>query len=208
MKTNGQRDREPTVIYIVSGMPRSGTTCMMRALEAGGMTVAYSENRDQMAAGHADQHYQPNPDNKLYEIPLSEYGDVDFPLKYEGKLIKVMLWGLDHLAVNPDGYRIIIMRRDPEEIRQSCEAFGIGVHPWLKSGEYGLRITRALKMLYVRTDVLGLEVVNYRTLFEHPELTFEMLKHDESWPINAAKATATINPDLYRFRRERLTVGI
>lgn len=182
---------------------------MMRALEAGGMTVAYSENRDQMAAGHADQHYQPNPDNKLYEIPLSEYGDVDFPLKYEGKLIKVMLWGLDHLTVNPDGYRVIIMRRDPEEIRQSYEAFfGHPLrHPWM--AEYEQRIQRAEVTLKNRLDVNSVDVVDYRELIDSaPEIVFDELWL-EGWPIaNSKKAAATINPDLYRFRRERLTVGI
>lgn len=196
------------MIYIVSGMPRSGTTCMMRALEAGGMTVAYSENRDQMAEYHADQHYQPNPDNKLYEIPLSEYGDVDFPLKYEGKLIKVMLWGLDHLTVNPDGYRVIIMRRDPEEIRQSYEAFfGQTLrHPGWK--EYDARIDRAVEMLANRDDVKSVRVCHYSDVIANPLGELLKIREQSYWPINAAKAAATINPDLYRFRREKLTIGI
>lgn len=194
------------MIYIVSGFPRSGTTCVMRALEAGGLTVASSPERDQMAAAHADEHYQPNPENKLYEIPLSEYGNVDFPLAYDGKLIKVMLPGLDHLAVNPDGYRVVIMRRDLEEIRQSYEAF-FG-HPlrasWL--GEYRERIQRAQRMLHNRSDVYSTTVLNYRDLIDNPRSTFNELYDLIEFDID--KAATTIDPSLYRFRREKLTVGI
>lgn len=197
------------MIYIISGMPRSGTTCMMRALEAGGMTVASSPERDQMAAIHADQHYQPNPDSKLYEVPLREYGNVDFPLQYQDKCVKILLWGLDGLAVNPDGYRVIIMRRDPEEIRQSYEAFfGHPLrHPWM--AEYEQRIRRAEVTLNNRLDVNSVDVVDYRELIDSdPEVVFDGLWL-EGWPIaNSKKAAATINPNLYRFRRERLTVGI
>ena len=194
------------MIYIVSGMPRSGTTCMMRALEAGGMTVASSPERDQMAAVHADEHYQPNPDSKLYEVPLREYGNVDFPLAYQDKVIKVMLWGLDSLAVNPDGYRVVIMRRDPEEIRQSYEAFfGHPLrHPWM--ADYEQRIRRAQRMLHNRSDVYSATVLNYRDLIDNPLSTFNELYELMEFDID--KAAATINPNLYRFRRERLTVGI
>lgn len=179
---------------------------MMRALEAGGMTVASSSERDQMAAVHADEHYQPNPDSKLYEVPLREYGNVGFPLAYQDKLIKVMLWGLDSLAVNPDGYRVVIMRRDPEEIRQSYEAFfGHPLrHPWM--AEYEQRIRRAQRMLYNRSDVYSATVLNYRDLIDNPLSTFNELYELMEFDID--KAAATIKPDLYRFRRERLTVGI
>lgn len=180
----------------------------MRALEAGGMTVAYSAERDQMAANHADEHYQPNPESKLYEVPIREYGNVDFPLAYQGKLIKVMLPGLDHLVVNPDGYRVVIMRRDPEEIRQSYEAFfGTPLRAsWL--GEYEKRIERAAWMLRNRSDVLSVWLMPYRILIESPLYHLSWFNELDKWSFDAKKAAATINPDLYRFRKERLTAGI
>lgn len=178
---------------------------MMRALIAGGLDAAWSDVRNQMANSHADKHYHPNRDG-LYEVALKEYADLDFPLKYQGKLIKVMLWGLDHLAVNPDGYRVVIMRRDLEEIRQSYEAF-FG-HPlrasWL--GEYRERIQRAQRMLHNRSDVYSTTVLNYRDLIDNPRSTFNELYDLIEFDID--KAATTIDPSLYRFRREKLTVGI
>lgn len=170
------------------------------------MTVASSPERDQMAAVHADEHYQPNPDSKLYEVPLREYGNVDFPLAYQDKVIKVMLWGLDSLAVNPDGYRVVIMRRDPEEIRQSYEAFfGHPLrHPWM--ADYEQRIRRAQRMLHNRSDVYSATVLNYRDLIDNPRSTFNELYDLIEFDID--KAATTIDPSLYRFRREKLTVGI
>lgn len=178
---------------------------MMAALIAGGMEAAWSTERDQMADAHADQHYHPNADG-LYEVPLREYGDINFPLQYQGKLIKVMLWGLDGLAVNPDGYRVIIMRRDPEEIRQSFEAFfGQPLkHPWM--AEYDQRIRRAKRMLSNRSDVYSVTVMSYHDLIDNPLATFNELIDFIDFDIE--KAAATIDPSRYRFRRELLTVGL
>jgi hypothetical protein len=189
-------------IHIVSGFYRSGTSAMMQALIAGGLTAAWSEERNQVAEQHADEHYHPNKAG-LFEIALKEYQLVNFPLAYEGKLIKVMLWGLDHLAVHEPGYRVVIMRRDPEEIRQSYEGFFGRRCPSL--AEYDLRIARAEALLANRRDVLSVTVVNYRDLVEQPDLTLSRLC---LWPIDPVKAAATVDPEQYRFRLERLTVGI
>lgn len=192
------------MIHIVSGMYRSGTSAMMEALIAGGMSAAWSEDRNRLAEQHADEHYKPNPSG-LYEVPLKEYGGVRFPLDYQGKLIKVMLWGLDHLAVNPEGYRVVIMRRDPEEIRQSYEAFFGRKCPALN--EYPERIERAAKILANRGDVVSVTAIDYPYLVDSPEPCLIRLRR-EGWPIDPLEAAATIDPALYRFRKEQLTVGI
>ena len=178
---------------------------MMAALVAGGMTADYSDERDQMAQAHADQHYHPNKSG-LYEVPPREYGGIDFPLAYQDKLIKVMLWGLDSLAVNPDGYRVVIMRRDPEEIRQSYEAFfGHPLrHPWMDN--YDGRIRRAQRMLHNRSDVYSVTVLTYRDLINNPLSTMNELYDLMEFDID--KAASTIDPAQYRFRKELLTAGI
>lgn len=192
------------MIHVISGYFRSGTSAMMQALIAGGMSAAWSETRNEVATAHADEHYSPNP-NGLYEVPLKEYGGVRFPLQYHGKLIKVMLWGLDHLAVNPEGYRVVIMRRDPEEIRQSYEAFFGKKCPSLD--EYAERIERAKSMLLNRGDVEGVTIMGYREVIDSPAEHFIHLRRC-GWPIDPLEAAATIDPAQYRFRRELLTVGI
>lgn len=192
-------------IYIVSGLYRSGTSAMMQALMAGGLTGAWSEARNEVARRFADEFYQPNPAG-LFEIDLEEYQTVDFPRQYAGKLIKVMLWGLRQLAPHPPGYHVVIMRRDPEEIRQSYEGFFVGRKcPPLK--HYAERIDAAAKLLAARPDVLSVGTADYAGVVARPELTFIRLR-GEGWPIDPLEAADVIDPSKYRFRRELLTVGI
>jgi len=176
---------------------------MMSALIAGGMAAAWSESRDQMANSHADGHYHPNKSG-LYEVPLAEYGEVDFPLRYQDKLIKVMAWGLDGLAVNPKGYRVLLMQRDPEEIRQSYEAFFDRPlkMPWF--AQYSERMERAVKVLRNRSDVSSVDVIQYRDLVANPLAELAML----DWPIDVRAAAGIVDPEQCRFKRESLTVGI
>lgn len=192
------------MIHIVSGLYRSGTSAMMQSLIAGGLSAAWSEGRNAVADQHADEHYHPNKTG-LYEVPLKEYSGVKFPLDYQDKLIKVMLWGIDHLAVNPEGYRVVIMRRDPEEIRQSYEAFFARKCPAMP--EYYERIERAANILANRGDVRGLNVMDYSNLVADPEWAMVRLRKSD-WPIDPLEAAAVIDPAQYRFRRELLTVGI
>jgi len=191
------------MIHIVSGFMRSGTSCMMAALIAGGMQAAWSEDRDRVAHSRSDGQYHPNKGG-LYEVPLSEYQGVGFPLQYRGKLIKVMAWGLDGLAVNPQGYRVVLMMRDPEEIRQSYEAFFDQPlrMPWFT--EYTERMERAVKLVRNRNDVLSVDVMQYRDLVTNPQAELAML----DWPIDVKAAAATVDPVQCRFKREQLTVGI
>jgi len=177
---------------------------MMQSLIAGGMHAAWSEDRNKLAEQYADERYHPNKTG-LYEVPLKEYSGLNFPLQYQGKLIKVMLWGLDSLAVNHEGYRVVIMRRDPEEIRQSYEAFFGQKCPAMP--EYRERIERAAEMLANRRDVLAVNVLDYSNLIADPEWAM-VRQRSEGWPIDPLEAAAAIDPAQYRFRRELLTVGI
>lgn len=179
---------------------------MMAALIAGGMNAAWSKERDQLAASYADGSYHPNKAG-LYEVQLSEYGLVDFPLQYQGKLIKVMSWGLDGLAVNPQGYRVVLMHRNTEEIRQSYEAFFSTPFrgDWLE--QYEQRTRREIAILQNRNDVLSVDVVQYRQLINDPVAELNSLLVN-NWPIDVAKAATAIDSKQYRFRRELLTPGI
>jgi hypothetical protein len=199
------------MIHVVSGYFRSGTSAMMQALIAGGMSAAWDEKPNELAAQHADESYHPNRGGQ-FEILVSEYSQADppfqtkpnFPLNYQGKLIKVVLWGLDSLAVNPEGYRVVLMTRDPEEIRQSYRgAFGNEY----SMKDYQARIDRALAMLRNRRDVQGVSAVSYADMVADPVGTFVGLR-SAGWAIDPLESAAVIDPKQYRFRRERLTVGI
>lgn len=181
---------------------RSGTSAMMGALIAGGMEAEWDKSRDNLAHDMSDENYHPNPAG-LYEVKLSEYSDLNFPLKYQNKLIKIMSFGMD-IAANPDGYKIIMMKRNKEEISQSYDAFFNHKinNQWFI--EYDERMKSLEDKLLMRKDVVSLDVINYRDLIESPNREINKL----NWPINKIAAAQFIDPKQYRFRLENLTIGI
>jgi hypothetical protein len=195
------------MIYIVSGYMRTGTSMMMQALIAGGMPADWEEKRDAIADSKADELYHPNPGG-LREVALKEYRRPDFPLNHQGKLIKVMMWGLDNLRVNPAGYRVILMERHPEEIRQSYEAFFGRPHrsyQWLT--QYRVLLERAQEMLLNRRDVVDTFHFQYKEVVSKPRSIFVSLEQ-AGWPIDPGCAAAVVDENQYRFRLEKLTYGI
>lgn len=176
---------------------------MMQALVAGGLTPAYSEGRERFNALMGDESYQPN-EGGFYEVPFKEYGQFGFPKQYEGKLIKVLYWGLPTMAVG--NYRVVLMRRDPEEIRQSWEAFtGRKADPWTIE-HYDELMDETEASLRNRRDT-QVTCLDYRDVVDHPGSAFFGLRM-AGWPIHIANAVAAVDPAQCRFRRELLTVGI
>ena len=108
------------MIYIVAGSQRTGTSMMMQALMAGGLQADFDPSRDQMNAQYGDEDYKPNAGG-FYELRKDQYHAVGFPRAHEGKLIKVLNEGVLKIAPRSAGdpYRIVFMRRDAEEMRQS-----------------------------------------------------------------------------------------
>ncbi len=94
------------VITIVSGLPRSGTSMMMKMLEAGGMPVL----TDHIRAADAD-----NP-NGYYEFERVKQiaRDQSWLPEARGKAVKIISELLKHLPPDYD-YKVIFMRRKIEE---------------------------------------------------------------------------------------------
>lgn len=96
-------------VIIVSGLPRSGTSMMMKMLEAGGVPIM----QDGIRTSDID-----NP-NGYYELErvkdLDKGGDKGWMAEARGKAVKVISFLLRDL---PDGhaYKIIFMRRAIPEI--------------------------------------------------------------------------------------------
>lgn len=192
------------MIYIVSGFMRSGTSMMMRALEAGGLEACYKASRDELIEKHSDEHYAPNP--ALYELERSDYRDPTFPDKYEGKLIKCLAPGMFRLKARQepkDAYQIVFMRRDPEEIRQSFQAFFGRDNAGVENSHE--TVERAHDILAMRRDV-RLLMFWYRDVVSAPLDAFQRLRLS-GWPIDPNKAAAVVDPALCRYRIEELDIG-
>lgn len=184
------------MIYVIAGYPRSGTSMMMAALEAGGLPVAKSAARERH--NRPDGTYRPNRDG-LYELPTVEQWEPGWPRQHDGKAVKCLVRWLRHLCVHD--YRVVFMRRDPEEIRQSYRA-AFGEETTVERIE--AEITEARAALANRRDVRDVQELWYGDVLERPEAALLSL----DWPIDVQDAASVVEPRLYRFRREKLIVGL
>ena len=99
------------IVTVVSGLPRSGTSMMMRMLEAGGIPPLTDELRE------ADKD-NPKGYYEFERVKKLDEGDTDWVEEAQGKSVKVISALLKHL---PPGYtyKMIFMRRKMEEILSS-----------------------------------------------------------------------------------------
>jgi len=105
------KQTSPQIVTVVSGLPRSGTSMMMRMLEAGGIPPLTDELRE------ADKD-NPKGYYEFERVKKLDEGDTDWVEEAQGKSVKVISALLKHL---PPGYtyKMIFMRRKIEEILSS-----------------------------------------------------------------------------------------
>jgi hypothetical protein len=106
----GKREKND-FITIVSGLPRSGTSMMMKMLEAGGIPPLTDEIRN------ADRD-NPKGYYEFERVKQLDKGDNAWLAQARGKAVKVISALLKHLPPDYE-YRIIFMRRSTEEILAS-----------------------------------------------------------------------------------------
>lgn len=195
---------KPQPLYVVSGFMRSGTSMMMKALEAGGMEAVYRQSRDVMKDRFADAEYDPNIGG-LFELERADYQKPDFPHGYEGKLIKALRMGPGRMAVMPGGIRVVFMQRDPEEIRQSYMAF-FGRSDFTVE-QIETDVERSLVAARNRRDTRVLEVW-YRGVVENPRPWFERIRKFYGVPLDVNACASVVSDEWLRYRKEELEVGV
>lgn len=177
---------------------------MMGALCAGGIPLLTVEDLEVM---NCEGDYKPNP-GPLYEVSRSVYME-PFVLEQvlqDGYAIKIFFDGLPTL---PKGdYRIIFMRRDPDEIEESLKraldtVAAAGLHtdtggrkPFDIFSPYAQKeIDWVLGICETRSD-MELSIVDYADLVERPGDVLEGL----ALPINVDAAANVIDRKFYRTR--------
>lgn len=101
----------PATITIVSGLPRSGTSMMMKILEAGGMHV-FTDNLRIADEDNPKGYYE------LEQVKALKDGDDSWLKDAPGKVVKVISSLLEYLPANHK-YKIVFMRREIAEILAS-----------------------------------------------------------------------------------------
>ena len=100
-----------SVITIVSGLPRSGTSMMMKILEAGGMQI-FTDNQRLPDEDNPKGYYE------LEQVKALKDGNDAWLKDAPGKAVKVISSLLEYLPTTYK-YKVIFMRREIEEILAS-----------------------------------------------------------------------------------------
>lgn len=191
------------MIYVVTGFMRSGTSMMMGCLKAGGLPIVADDARDAWAREYNDTRYSNNP-RGLYEPRQHDMREPGFPRQHDGYAVKLVIPYLQFMAVHE--YRVVMLLRDPEEIRQSYyAAFRARLSPDFPT-KYPRIVDEAVQTLHNRKDVVSLHTFQLREFWHQNTTPFRTLI-EAGWPIDPLKAAQYEDTSLNRFRIESLVVG-
>ncbi len=193
----GSRQGEP--IVIVSGLPRSGTSMMMKMLEAGGVPIL----SDGVRSADVDN---PKGYFELERIKdLEKETDKSYLREGRGKAVKAISFLIKDLPDDND-YRVIFMRRDLDEVLASQDKMIARLDQGDTSAEQ-----EAMKEAYrndiVRTRLLckkranfELIEVHYRVAIEDPAATARAVNAFLGGGFDEAAMREAVDASLYRNR--------
>jgi hypothetical protein len=186
-------------IVVVSGLPRSGTSMMMRMLDAGGLDLV----TDRVRAADEDN---PRGYFELEQVKeLDKPGDKSWLKNHRGKVIKIISLLLKDLPEN-HFYKVILMRRDLDEIIASQNKMLDRRGEAGKRGEdakmihaYRTHLRRVNSMLADRPvfDALNIE---HRAVINHPLEQAKNVARFLRMNLDTTRMAQAVDPELYRNR--------
>lgn len=190
-----------STVYIVSGLPRSGTSMMMQMLHRGGLPVLTDHVRT------ADED---NP-RGYYELERVKQtkDDPAWVREARGKVVKLisrLLFDLPEGGSQGVRYKIVFMRRDLDEVLRSQRKM------LERRGESSSGSDDEMKELFVshleevetwlraREDVDVL-FVSYKRMVEAPHKGAERIGRFLGGSLDIEKMLSSVDPALYRNRK-------
>ena len=186
-------------IAVVSGLPRSGTSMMMKMLEAGGLPPLTDEIRT------------PDDDNPTgyYEferVKKMPDGDIAWVEETHGKAVKVISALLEHLP--PDySYRVLFMERKMDEILASQHQMLIrSGKPTDKVSDEKLAEMYSKHLAMIKNWLnkqpnFSVLYLDYNAILADPDKYSTQINQYLGKSLNAEKMAGVIDPNLYRQRK-------
>ena len=194
-----RKQEEPGFITIVSGLPRSGTSMMMKMLEAGGMP-SYTDNIRTPDDDNPKGYYEFERVKKLPD------GDTEWLADAEGKAVKVISALLEHLPVDYT-YRVLFMQRKMEEILASQKQMLIrSGQPTDRVGDdklaemYGKHLVKVKAWLDSQTN-LSIVYLDYNQLLIDPQKYAGQVNEFLGNDLDPQAMASVVDPNLYRQRK-------
>lgn len=186
---------EGNFITIVSGLPRSGTSMMMQAIEAGGIPVLADHIRtkdDDNPKGY----YEFEPVKKTKQDPSWVPGA-------QGKVVKV-IYSLLYDLPQEFEYRVVFLERNIEEIIASQKKMlqrrgkkGGGVDDQKMIELFRVQLTKFNH--WIRNQkCFSLLPIQYAAMIAEPLITAKTINQFLGGGLDVQAMAATVDPSLYR----------
>lgn len=186
-------------IIVVSGLPRSGTSMMMKMLEAGGQPILTDNLRE------ADDN-NPNGYYEFERVKQLSDGDFDWIPEAGGKVVKIVTGLIMNLPANHK-YKVIFMQRAMKEVLASQKKM-LG-----RLGEQDDKVEDdKMKKIYQehlkqvnlwisRQPNIEVLYVNYNTMLGNPIETLQKVNEFLGGEMDVDGMAGVVNKDLYRERK-------
>jgi hypothetical protein len=201
MKNLFQAFSKPEIGYItvVSGLPRSGTSMMMKMLEAGGLPPL----TDNLRTADDDN---PKGYYEFERVKKMPDGDISWVEEAPGKVVKVISALLEHLP--PDySYRVLFMQRKMEEILASQHKMLVRsgkptdkVSDEQLAGMYAKHLAKVKAWLNEQSNFSVL-YLDYNGILLDPLNQSGKVNRFLNDSLDEPKMAGVVDPDLYRQRK-------
>jgi hypothetical protein len=189
-------------IIIVSGLPRSGTSMIMKMLAEGGLEAVTDDERpadDDNPLGY----FEYEPVKKLAE------GKTEWLDSARGKVVKVISFLLEHLPSSYH-YKVIFMERPLEEILASQRKMisNRAEDATISDQDMGAHFQKhlgAVKYWLGRQSNMEVLYMSYNQVLAAPEGTSEIIASFIGWPVDVKRMQAVPTESLYRNRTSSMT---
>jgi hypothetical protein len=189
-------------IVVISGLPRSGTSMMMKMLEAGGLSAM----TDSLREADVDN---PKGYYEFERVKQLDKGDTAWVPDARGKVVKVISALLKYLPAD-EQYKVIFIRRNMPEILASQRKMLVN------RGEDPDKMDDAQMAMLFEKHVQQIETwlaaqpnfdvlyVHYSDILSDPVSAAQSLGDFLGDRVDAEKMVEVVDPELYRNRQTQL----
>lgn len=187
----------PHTVVVVSGLPRSGTSMMMKMLAEGGLEVV----SDALRTADDD-----NPNGYFEFEPVKQLGagQTAWLAEAGGKVVKIISSLLEYLP-RTQHYKIIFMERELQEVLASQQKMlknrreQSAVADAELRAEFGQHLA-AIKYWLARQPNMEILYISYNAMLAEPAAHVAQVVEFLGMPLDREKMLAVPSPSLYRNR--------
>ncbi|MGA1842758.1 MAG: sulfotransferase domain-containing protein [bacterium] len=197
-----KKDKYGQPIVVVSGLPRSGTSMLMKMLEAGGVEIVTDGKRtadDDNPKGYYELEKVKTLDKGLNNSWLREF---------RGRAIKIISYFLESLPDN-NKYKVIFIDRNIEEVMASQNKMLANRNKPVPEDEAAEKLMirnfekhlRKIKNTVLKRPWFDVLYINHNDILKGPQEEARKINSFLGGKLNEEKMACVVDPDLYRNRK-------